>query len=102
MNKKQLIMAMQQTTNLSFASTERALNELLKAVTQALADDDAVTLVGFGGFSVRRRNTRKGVDPRTGAQIEIAAKNLPKFTAGLSLKMAVADKKQPAAMAIKV
>ncbi len=50
MNIKQLIMAMQQSSNLLFASTERALNELFKAVTQALAADDAVTLVGFGGF----------------------------------------------------
>ena len=93
MNKKQLIKAMQQSAGLSFASTERALNELLKAVTAALAEQETVTLVGFGGFSVRRRNSRNGVDPRSGIPIEIPAKNLPKFTAGQPLKTAVECKK---------
>jgi DNA-binding protein HU-beta len=45
-----------------------------------------VTLVGFGTFSVVKRKSRKGRNPRTGAVITIPAAKLPKFTAGKALK----------------
>ncbi len=93
MNKKQLVAAMHQHTDLSLAATERALNEILQAVSAELANGGAVTLIGFGGFSVRRRPARSGVDPRTGSTIEIEAKNIPKFTAGSTLKSVVNHKK---------
>ncbi len=89
MNKKQLISAMHPNTGLSLAATERALNQILEAVTKALADGDIVTLVGFGSFTVRRRAARVGVDPRTGSKIDLPSKNLPKFSAGSSIKTAV-------------
>jgi DNA-binding protein HU-beta len=48
-----------------------------------------VTLVGFGTFSVTKRAARKWRNPQTGAPIKIAAKKVPKFTAGKALKDAV-------------
>ncbi|HMK49868.1 MAG TPA: HU family DNA-binding protein [Thermodesulfovibrionales bacterium] len=45
-----------------------------------------VTLVGFGTFSVSKRKSRKGRNPRTGDVITIPAGKIPKFTAGKSLK----------------
>jgi DNA-binding protein HU-beta len=48
-----------------------------------------VTLVGFGTFSVSKRAARTGRNPQTGKPIKIAAKKVPKFTAGKALKDAV-------------
>ena len=48
-----------------------------------------MTLVGFGTFSVRERAARKGRNPRSGEEIQIAAAKLPAFKAGKSLKEAV-------------
>ncbi|MEM2936709.1 MAG: HU family DNA-binding protein, partial [Candidatus Bathyarchaeia archaeon] len=56
----------------------------------ALKKKDKVTLVGFGTFSVLQRKARKGRNPRTGKEINIPAKKVPKFTAGKELKDAVA------------
>jgi DNA-binding protein HU-beta len=48
-----------------------------------------VALVGFGTFSVSKRAARKGRNPRTGATIKIAARKVPKFSAGKAFKDAV-------------
>jgi len=46
-------------------------------------------LVGFGTFEVRERAARKGRNPQTGAEIEIAAAKAPAFKAGKDFKEAV-------------
>ena len=46
-------------------------------------------LHGFGKFHVTRRAARQGVNPRTGERVQIAAANVPKFSAGSQLKKAV-------------
>lgn len=95
MNKKQLIKAMHEHSDLSLAATERTLNQILLAITNALVTGEPVTLVGFGGFSVQKRKGRTGRDPRTGKSIVIASKNFPKFSAGERLKGILNDKTKP-------
>jgi DNA-binding protein HU-beta len=48
-----------------------------------------VSLVGFGTFSVTRREARDGRNPRTGAPIKIKSAKLPRFRAGKALKEAL-------------
>jgi DNA-binding protein HU-beta len=48
-----------------------------------------VTVAGFGKFHVSNRGARRGVNPRTGERIQIAASRVPRFTAGSGLKNAV-------------
>lgn len=57
------------------------LNGALKAVTAALKKGDSLTLIGFGTFSVAKRAARKGRNPRTGKEINIAARKVVKFKA---------------------
>ena len=45
-----------------------------------------VQLIGFGTFSVGERAARTGRNPKTGANITIAASKSPKFKAGKALK----------------
>ena len=85
MNKAELIDAMSGKSGLSKADSKRALDAFIGATSGALADGNRVALVGFGSFSVSERSARKGRNPRTGQEINIAAKRVVKFKAGAEL-----------------
>ncbi len=68
---------------------QEAVDAVFSAITQALENGDTVTLIGFGTFKVAKRAARKGRNPKTGEEISIAAKNVPRFVPGKSLKEAV-------------
>ncbi|MBO5974458.1 MAG: HU family DNA-binding protein, partial [Paludibacteraceae bacterium] len=55
------------------------------AISNALANGDKVSLIGFGTFSVAERGARQGVNPATKQAIEIPAKKVAKFKAGAEL-----------------
>ena len=58
-------------------------------VTKTLKKKGQVAIAGFGTFKVAKRKARTGRNPQTGAELKIAAKSVPKFTAGKALKDAV-------------
>ena len=89
MNKAQLIDAMANNAGLSKADAKRALDGFIAATTDALKKDDRISLVGFGSFSISKRSARKGRNPKTGAVIQIAAKNSVRFKAGAELSSKV-------------
>ncbi len=89
MNKSELIEAVAQSADLSKASAARAVDAVVEAVTNALKENDTVSLVGFGTFTVRERAARSGRNPRTGETIKISASKVPSFKAGKALKDAV-------------
>ena len=89
MNKSELIDAIASGADVSKASAGRALDSAIGAITGALKNGDSVSLVGFGTFSVKHRAARAGRNPQTGAEIQIAAANVPSFKAGKALKDAV-------------
>ena len=85
MNKAELIDAMASDAGISKADAKRALDAFVNTTTGALKKGDRLSLVGFGSFSVSRRNERKGRNPQTGKEITIKAKNVVKFKAGADL-----------------
>ena len=89
MNKSELIDAIAADSGLSKADAGRALDGFTSAVSGALNDGGAVSMVGFGTFSVKHRAARAGRNPRTGETIQIKASNNPSFKAGKALKDAV-------------
>lgn len=89
MNKTELIEHMAQSADISKAAASRTLDALVGAVKTTLKQNGSVTLVGFGTFSVARRASRAGRNPRTGESIEISAAKVPKFKPGKALKDAV-------------
>ena len=89
MNKAQLIDAMANNAGLSKADAKRALDGFITATTDALKKEDRISLVGFGSFSISHRSARKGRNPKTGAVIQIAAKNSVRFKAGAELSSKV-------------
>ena len=71
------------------ASAKKALESFLGNVEGELKKGGRVSLVGFGSWSVSKRNAREGRNPQTGKTIQIAAKNVVKFKAGSELGSAV-------------
>jgi DNA-binding protein HU-beta len=85
MNKAELISAIADNSGLSKVDSKKALDGFIAAVSNALKSGDKVALVGFGSFDVAERSARTGVNPATGAKINIDAKKVVKFKAGAEL-----------------
>lgn len=91
MNKQELITLIASNANLSKADAGRALDGFIDAVACILKSGDTVNLIGFGAFSVKQRAARKGRNPKTGQEVDIAACKVPDFKAGKKLKEFVCD-----------
>nr|WP_276576552.1 HU family DNA-binding protein [Caldicoprobacter algeriensis] len=89
MNKAELIAAVAERSELTKKEAESAINALISVITEALARNEKVQLVGFGTFEVRERAERKGRNPQTKEEIIIPASKAPVFKAGKALKDAV-------------
>ncbi|MBT6236392.1 MAG: HU family DNA-binding protein [Bacteroidetes bacterium] len=85
MNKSDLISAMADKAGITKAQAGEALEGFMESTTSALKKGEKLILVGFGTFSVSKRAARTGRNPRTGKEIQIAAKNVVKFKAGSGL-----------------
>jgi len=68
---------------------EAVVDSVFEAIAKALKEGDRVNLAGFGTFTVIDKPSRKGRHPKTGEEIDIAAKKVPKFSPGKGLKDAV-------------
>ena len=89
MNKNDLVSSVADSSDISKADASKALEGVFDAISGALKNGETVQLIGFGSFSVAHRAARQGRNPQTGATIQIAASNQPKFKAGKGLKDAV-------------
>ncbi len=89
MNKAELISAMAAEANLSKVDTRKAVDALIKVVTDTLVAGEKVNIVGFGAWTTVERNERMGVNPSTKAPIIIDAKKVAKFKPGIELSDAV-------------
>ncbi|CAN5295830.1 HU family DNA-binding protein [soil metagenome] len=89
MNKTELIEKIANETDTSKSEAQRFFDAFTDVVTDALKDEDAVQITGFGKFYVQKREAREGINPQTKSKINIAASKVPKFTAGNALKDAL-------------
>lgn len=89
MNKSQLVDAMAQRAKITKVDALKALDAFIAVAGETLQNGDKIVLVGFGSFSVAKKTERTGRNPRTGAAIRIAAKNVVKFRAGAELAESV-------------
>lgn len=89
MNKQDFIDKISRKAGITKREAKESIDVLFEEITKALKKGQKVTFVGFGTFSTRRRKARKGRNPKTGATIRIAAKRVPKFSAGKALKESV-------------
>ena len=88
MTRAQLVARMAEAAGWPRAVSDRALRAMLGAVRASLKRGDAVTLVGFGTFSIARRRPRTIRNPRTGQAATVGGR-VPRFKPSAELKRAV-------------
>jgi len=86
MNKAELMEEVAGKVGLTKKEAGNVVDAITSTITDSLAREEKVTLVGFGTFQVMERKARKGVNPRTRESIQIPAKKVPKFRPGKGLR----------------
>ena len=66
---------------------ERVVDVFFDEIVQRLASGGRVELRGFGAFSTRERDARKGRNPRTGDTVEVPGKRVPYFKPGKEMRL---------------
>ncbi len=89
MNKSELIAKVATDTRLTRGEAEEVVDATIENIVKALMDGDDVRLMGFGVFTVTRREAGKARNPKTGKIIKLPASNRPRFKPGKQLKEAV-------------
>lgn len=85
MNKAELISEIAKKASLTKVQAKDALEAFVSSTSTSLKKGERVALVGFGSFSINKREARTGRNPQTGKAIKIAAKKVVKFKAGAEL-----------------
>tara|TARA_R110002124_G_scaffold6321_9_gene38382 strand:+ start:1931 stop:2212 length:282 start_codon:yes stop_codon:yes gene_type:complete len=65
---------------------ERIVATIFDEIIDAMAQGDRVELRGFGSFSVKKRDARRGRNPRTGETVSVDEKHVPLFKTGKLLR----------------
>ncbi len=86
MNKKELIAAVAEASEVSKKDAEKVIQAFTEVVADELKKGEKIQLVGFGTFEVSERGERVGRNPKSGEEMVIAASKTPKFKAGKALK----------------
>ena len=72
--------------HLTQRDVERIVATVFDTITVALVGGRRVELRGFGAFSTRTRDPRKGRNPRTGENVDVPGKRVPYFKPGKEMR----------------
>jgi DNA-binding protein HU-beta len=89
MNKAELVDTVATKSELTKQDSKKAVDALFETISNTLAKEEKIQLVGFGTFEIRERAERTGRNPQTGGQMTIPASKSPAFKPGKELKEAV-------------
>lgn len=87
MNKTEFIEAVAKKADLTKADAKKAVNAFCDVIADSMREDEKVTIIGFGTFSVSERAARTGINPQTGKKMKIAARKAVKFKPGSGLDL---------------
>ena len=88
MNKSDLINEVSKVVSTK-SEAQAAVDCILSTIKDTLKNGESVQIAGFGSFKVVNRSARKGRNPQTGEEIQIAARVVPKFVPAQAVKDAV-------------
>ena len=86
MTKTELVAVVAEKAGLKVKDSKAAVDAVITAIYDALAEGEKVSLAGFGVFEVKTRAARKGVNPATKQPIDIPEAKTVAFKATSSLK----------------
>ena len=86
MTKADIISEVFDKVGLPKQDAEELVEMILDMIKQNLKDGETVKLSGFGNFVVRKKNSRKGRNPKTGQEIEITPRKVVSFRPSMIFK----------------
>lgn len=89
MTKADLVDAVFGKVGLSKIESQNIIEIIFDTVKQTLVEGESVKVSGFGTFNVKKKNARRGRNPKTGDDLEITPRRVITFRASNNLKHAV-------------
>ena len=86
MTKAALVEEVARVADLTKKHSEVIVDTVFRSIIEALHRGEKIELRGFGSFRLRRREPRKGRNPKTGDRVEVPSKRVPYFKPGKELK----------------
>lgn len=87
MIRSELLQALaRESDSLRGEEIEKVVDVFFDEIAGRLAEGGRVELRGFGAFSTREREARKGRNPRTGESVEVPGKRVPYFKPGKEMR----------------
>lgn len=86
MTKAELVEEVARVSDLTKKHSEVIVDTVFQSIIDAMHKDEKIELRGFGSFRIRRRRSRQGRNPKTGARVDVPAKKIPYFKPGKELK----------------
>ncbi|MBR2871511.1 MAG: HU family DNA-binding protein [Clostridia bacterium] len=86
MNKNELVRAIANKLGITLKDAAENLDGVIAAITEGLKAGEKIQISGFGTFSLKEKEAREGVNPKTGEKIKIAASKIPTFKFGKAYK----------------
>ena len=105
MTKAVLVEEVARVSDLTKKHSEVIVDTVFRSIIDALHRGEKIELRGFGSFRLRRRESRKGRNPKTGDKVDVPSKHVPYFKPGKELKELInsnIDSAPPSAQAVSM
>ena len=86
MTKAELVEEVSRVSDLTKKHSEVIVDKVFKSIIDALHRGEQIEPRGFGSFRLRKREPRKGRNPKTGDKVDVPPKKVPYFKPGKELK----------------
>ena len=86
MTKAELVEEVSRVSDLTKKHSEVIVDTVFHSIIGALHRGEKIELRGFGSFRLRKREPRKGRNPKTGDKVDVPPKKVPYFKPGKELK----------------
>ena len=86
MTKAELVEEVSRVSDLTKKHSEVIVDTVFQSIIEALHRGEKIELRGFGSFRLRKREPRKGRNPKTGDKVDVPPKKVPYFKPGKELK----------------
>lgn len=86
MTKAALVEEVARVADLTKKHSEVIVDAVFRSIVEALRRGEKIELRGFGSFRLRRREPRRGRNPKTGDRVDVPSKQVPYFKPGKELK----------------
>ena len=89
MTKADLVEIVFEKVGLSKKEAQDIIEIIFDTIKQVFQEGESVKIAGFGTFNVRKKAARRGRNPQTGEELQIAPRRVLTFKASNQMKEAI-------------